>query len=288
MTRLARISTSVVKGTALDHPDSLEIGWQGYERDRLFYFVDERGVMLSGKRFGPLVQVRCEYDAVGELLTMRYPGGDVVTDRVRLTDEHVTISFWGRDVPSTVVGGTFAQAASAYIGKQVRMVRTDVPGTGNDHLHPVTIVATATLDHFAATAAAPTQHWRDRFRMLLELDGLEPFQEESWLGRSLRIGELVVTVQSSIPRCVVTSQNPRTGVKDFDSLKAVRTLRTQDGSTRFPPAPDSEEYGGLLLGLYATVARPGIVHVDDEVCPVAESSTTGTTGPVAAEGSSAR
>lgn len=265
MASLTRISTTVVKGTFLDHPDSLEIGPHGYARDRLFYFVDERGVMLSSKRFGPLVQIHSEYDDATETLTMRYPDGAVVSAAIQLTDDRMTTNFWGRGVPSTVVDGPFAEAASDYIGKRVRMVRADVPGTATD-LHPVTMIATATLDHFASKFDAPTTHWRDRFRMLFELDGLETFEEEAWTDRTVRVGEqLVLKMEGSVPRCLVTRQNPRTGMKDFDTLKALRAFRTQPMGTRLDPAPDSEVYGGFLLGMYASVVRPGTVHVGDEV-----------------------
>jgi uncharacterized protein YcbX len=271
---LTRISTTVVKGTFLDHPDSLDVGPHGYVRDRLFYFIDQRGVMLSSKRYGPLVQIHSEYDDDTETLTMRYPDGAVVSARIALTDERVDTNFWGRPVPSTVVDGPFAAAASAYIGKTVRMVRADVPGSATD-LHPVTIVATATLDHFAKCFDAPTEHWRDRFRMLFELDGLEPFEEEAWIGRTLRVGELAITVEGPVPRCLVTRQNPRTGMKDFDTLKSLRVFRTEPMGTRLNPGPDSEVYGGFLLGMYATVTRPGVARVGDEVRAVDEASVPG-------------
>lgn len=264
MASLKRISTTVVKGTFLDHPESLEVGPHGHARDRLFYFVDARGVMLSSKRYGPLVQIHSEYDDAAEILTMRYPSGDVVAAKIVLTDERVDTNFWGRPVPSTVVDGPFAAAASEYIGKPVRMVRADVPGSATD-LHPVTVVATATLDHFAKCFDAPAEHWRDRFRMLFELDGLEPFEEEAWTGRTLQVGQLAITIEGPVPRCLVTRQNPRTGMKDFDTLKSLRVFRTQPMGTRLDPGPDSEVYGGFLLGMYATVTRPATVHVGDQV-----------------------
>lgn len=264
MGSLTRISTTVVKGTSLDHPDSLDVGPDGYARDRLFHFIDERGVMLSGKRHGPLVQVRCEYDDDAEVLTMRYPDGEVVSEKVKLSDEKVATNFWGRPVPATIVDGPFAKAASDYVGRPLRMVRAEVPGSATD-LHPVTVISTATLDLLAEKFDAPATHWRDRFRMLFELDGLEPFEEESWNGRKLAVGSLQIELQGSVPRCLVTRQDPRTGLKDFDTLKALRQFRTQPMGTRFTPAPDRPDFGGFLLGMYATVARPGVARVGDEV-----------------------
>lgn len=264
MACLTRISTTVVKGTSLDHPEAIEVGQFGYARDRLFHFIDERGVMFSSKRHGQLVQLHSAYDDDAEVLTLKFPDGDVVSAAIKLTDEHVSTNFWGRPVHATIVDGPFADAVGRYAGRPLRMVRADVPGTATD-LHPVTLVATATLDHFASKFDAPTAHWRDRFRMLFEVDGLEPFEEESWEGATVTVGDLDICMQGPIPRCLVTRQNPRTGLKDFETLKALRKFRTEPMGTRFAPAADREDVGGFLIGMYATVAKPGKAHRGDEV-----------------------
>jgi len=264
MASVERISTTVVKGTSLDHPARITVGEHGYARDRLFHFIDEHGVMLSSKRFGPLIKLKSDYDDEANRLSISFPDGETVSAEVQLTDETVSTNFWGRPVGGIVVDGPFASAVGAYVGRTVRMVRAEVPGTATD-LHPVTIVSTATLDFFAKKYDGPLEHWRDRFRMLVEIADLEPFEEESWSGRDVAIGDLVVSVLGSVPRCLVTQHNPRTGVKNFDTLKKLRLLRTQTTETQFPPKEDDPVYGGFLLGMYAAVSRPGDVAQGDAV-----------------------
>ena len=95
-----------------------------------------------------------------------------------------------------------------------------------------------------------------RFRINLELDGCEPYEEDSWDGRRVRIGGAVVRIQGQVPRCVVTTQDPATGRKDWNTLKQIATQRE-----RIPG-------GGLPFGVYAVVETPGAVAVGDAVDPL--------------------
>ncbi len=61
--------------------------------------------------------------------------------------------------------------------------------------------------------------------MLLELDGLEPHEEDGWSGRSLQVGEAVVVGGGPVPRCVVTTQDPDTGLASLDTLRAIKRYR---------------------------------------------------------------
>lgn len=242
---LGRLCVTPVKGTALLFPDSIMLGANGYEHNRRFHFIDERGRLVNGKQCGPLVTVQCTYD--GEALSMRLPDGSVVAEAVTLTDQRVQTNFYGRPVGGTVVGGSFAAAVSEHAGMNLLLVQVDEPGSGLD-VHPVTLISAATLADLQSTVDAPAEHWADRFRMLLEIDGLQPYEEESWAGHQVTVGAAVLTVDRLVPRCVVTKRNPRNGERDFNTLDALQ-----------------EHRGGLLLGMYATVIRPGTIRRGDVV-----------------------
>jgi len=96
-----------------------------------------------------------------------------------------------------------------------------------------------------------------RFRINLELAGCDPFEEDSWDGLRVRVGSAVVRIDGQIPRCVVTTQDPRTGVHDWNTLKQIAAFR--------PPMADRV---GIPFGVYATVESPGEVAIGDEVAPL--------------------
>ncbi|SMX31003.1 MOSC domain-containing protein [Actibacterium lipolyticum] len=85
-----------------------------------------------------------------------------------------------------------------------------------------------------------------RFRGNLWLDGLAPFEELAWVGKTVRIGDVELKVEERIKRCRATEANPETGERDADTLKALR-----DG------------WGHTDFGLKATVTIGGTVRLND-------------------------
>ena len=87
----------------------------------------------------------------------------------------------------------------------------------------------------------------------MELAGADrPHQEDEWLGREVRIGGAVVRVTKRDPRCVITTQDPDTGKRDFPTLHVIKAYRgVRDGHLDF--------------GIYANVVAPGRVAIGDEV-----------------------
>jgi uncharacterized protein YcbX len=99
--------------------------------------------------------------------------------------------------------------------------------------------------------------------MLFELEGCEPHAEDEWLHRRVEIGEAIVYLRADVGRCAITTQNPDTGVPDFD------TLRTIDGYRARTRNVAGKEH--IPFGVYGEVVRPGVVRVGDPVEPLERS-----------------
>jgi uncharacterized protein YcbX len=93
-----------------------------------------------------------------------------------------------------------------------------------------------------------------RFRMLLEIDGLEALAEETWHNRRLQVGAATLLVGNPTPRCAVPSADPDTGRRDRDALRELIDARGANN-------------GLACLGVYAEVLTPGLVRVGDPVVP---------------------
>jgi len=253
MPAVVRLALTPVKGLALHHPPEVFLGPAGVLENRRFYLTDGDGRLLNGKRHGPLALVRADYDAAGGSLALRFPDGAVVDGAVP-GGEPVETSFYGRPVTGRIVAGPFAEALAAYAGEPVRLILADRPGEACDR-HPVTLLSTASVEelHRRSGRRLDTR----RFRMLVELAGCEPHEEDAWAGREVRLGGALVRVLGPVPRCVVTTHHPDTGQADFDTLGAITAYRG-------PWGPD----GKAVFGVAAEVLEPGRVALGDPASPL--------------------
>lgn len=253
MATLERINVTPVKGTALQHPSSVDLLAIGIAGNRRFHLADERGRLYSGLGHGPLVRIACEVD--DGLLRCRFPDGRTIVASTADLGDVETTDFDGRAVPGRPLGGEISAAFSDYVGDAVRLFRTEHDGDGPDEM-PLTIVSFASVEELGRRGGYEGDLDPLRFRINLELDGTTPFEEETWDGRRVRIGGAVVRIDGQIPRCAVTTQNPTTGLRDWNTLKQIASFRPLMATRQVP------------FGMYATVDQPGTVAVGDEVTPL--------------------
>jgi uncharacterized protein YcbX len=93
-----------------------------------------------------------------------------------------------------------------------------------------------------------------RFRMLVEVDGVEPHGEDAWIGHRVRIGDALVSFNGHVGRCLVTSRDPDSGVVDLPTLDLLGEYRRGEPTTE-----------PLALGIYGEVIEPGTVRLGDPV-----------------------
>jgi uncharacterized protein len=258
MPQLTRISIAPVKSLALQHPHEVVLEDIGVRNDRVFYLADPRGRLVTGSALGPLVQIACDYDPAREWLRLDFPEGNTVEGDAIATGSPVQTDFYGRQVDARVVEGPFAGMLSEYAHRPVRLVRVDRAGDGTD-AHHVTLVSSESVAELGRRAGREGDPDARRFRMLLEIAGVgAPHGEDTWDGRAVRIGRAVIRVAGQVPRCVVTTQNPSSGIRDLDTLRTIN---------RYRGVMDADEGRGLPFGMYAEVETPGTVRVGDQVTP---------------------
>ena len=257
MRHVSRLSIAPVKGLALLHPDEILLERHGVTENRRFHLIEPDGRRFAAKEHGPLVLVRAGYDAATERLALRFPDGTVVEDVARADGgERVVTDFFGRPVAGRVVAGPWAEALSRFVGRQVLLVRPDEAGAAVDRgPGPVTLVSEASVEELGRQVGDGPVDAR-RFRMLVEIAGCEPHEEDEWVGALVRVGDATVRVLDTVGRCVVTTRDPDTGVRDLDTLGALLAYRGLSRST-----------GTVDMGVWGDVLEPGRVRVGDPVVP---------------------
>jgi MOSC domain-containing protein len=90
--------------------------------------------------------------------------------------------------------------------------------------------------------------------MLIEVDGIEAHEEDTWVGRRSRIGEALLEWGGHVGRCLTTSRDPESGRVDLATLDLLREYRADLDTTE--PLP---------FGVYGSVVEPGVVRIGDRV-----------------------
>ena len=91
--------------------------------------------------------------------------------------------------------------------------------------------------------------------MLFELEGCDAHEEDTWIKRHVRIGQALVRLRGDVGRCAITTQNPETGVPDFDTLRTIAAYR--------PITANEAGKKHLPFGVYGEVVEPGKVALGD-------------------------
>jgi uncharacterized protein YcbX len=250
---VSAIAYSPVKGLALGFHDEVELELTGVRDNRRFHLIGDDGRLVNGKVAGTLVQVAATTDVDSTALSLRFPDGEVVGGAVEL-GAAVETNFFGRPADGRLVEGAFSAALSEFVGRSLRLVRSEEPGAGSDRgaEASVSLVSTATLDRLAQEAERETIDSR-RFRMLFTISGVGEHEEDTWLGHSITIGDAIIGVQEVAGRCAVTTHDPDTGVPDLDTLRILGRYRPVDSGEPLP------------IGVWGHVEQPGVVRVGDRV-----------------------
>ncbi|MDE2239158.1 MAG: MOSC domain-containing protein [Rhodospirillales bacterium] len=115
--------------------------------------------------------------------------------------------------------------------------------------HETQVVSLISLSSIAALeqAVAAKRH-KMRFRANIYIEGSEPWEEFSWMGRTIAVGETEMVVQARTPRCPATMVNPDTALRDANPPKELR-----------------EHFGHIDLGVFAEVTKGGEIRPGDQI-----------------------
>lgn len=257
------------------------VGPTGIEGDRAFALIDaEDGKVASAKnprKWGALLSCRAAMvDAgVAEIslpdgATVRTDGPDVdgvlstlVGRKVRLAstapDDRTFEEVWP-DIeglaPEAVIAGTNIGTDGGERVSQLPLGMAAPPGTFFD-LSLLHVITTATLSHLEALAPTATFDVR-RYRpnVLVETNGRDGFVENGWVGRTVGLGEVQMSVSMPTMRCVMTTLPQEDLPRDRDTLRAIATHNRL-------------EITGLgewaCAGVYGDVGAGGTMRVGDAV-----------------------
>ena len=87
-----------------------------------------------------------------------------------------------------------------------------------------------------------------RFRGNICVDGMEPWKEREWIGKTIKINNIFFKVEKNIPRCVAINLKPTT---DDNSLNLLQSLK--------------KTYDHFEMGIYLTPLDDGKINLGDKL-----------------------
>lgn len=123
-----------------------------------------------------------------------------------------------------------------------------VPGRGmTDSEYPsVSLINMTTHREIAHECGQDISPLRWRGNLLIE--GLDAWAEMDWVGKKIRINDAELEIIEPITRCMATMANTETGVRDVDTLGALKS-----------------GWGHQHCGVYARVIKAGDLHQGDSI-----------------------
>lgn len=173
---------------------------------------------------------------------------DEVTGMITLSHDDLPDISFNPDDPTDVAGFLDWVAPLCPADKQLPqgIVSAGLRGMTDTDYPTISIMNRAS--HAAVEAQIGEALHPARWRGNIWLEDCDAWEEFDWTGHDIQIGAPVLSVQGPIRRCMATAANPITGLRDQDTLGALR-----DG------------WDHQNFGVYATVKASGTVSVGEKV-----------------------
>jgi uncharacterized protein YcbX len=248
------LSVTPVKGTRLQRVPEVELDRYGARGNRRFFVIDGRDRMINAKPVGELQTIVAE--CVDDVLKLTFADGQSVSGPVTTKRAPISVRFFSSTVQACPVDGPFAKALSEHLDRPVRLMEAPTGAVDRGRRGGVSLISRASLDRLAR-AAGETEIDPRRFRMLIEVDGLEAHEEDGWVGHRVQVGEAEIRFRGHVGRCLITGRDPETGQVTLPTLDILGEYRRDLGTTE--PLP---------FGIYGEVVNEGCVRVGDAVKPL--------------------
>ena len=255
LTHIFRYPVKGLSAESLDHL-TLKTG-QGLPHDRRFAiargdigFNRENPTWLRKTNFymlmrnESLARLRTRFEASSGVLTISEDGherasADITTLSGRQTMEEFFTDFLGDEAKD---------GAPCIMDSPGHMFGDASRKEGADTDKYVSLIGMASIRDLEKHTGSPVDPIR--FRANLYMEGTEPWEEFSWIGKTLTIGTARLRVLSRTVRCAATQVNPATAERDLNVPKALQRA-----------------FGHVDMGVYAEVIEDGNVALGNVIAP---------------------
>ena len=220
----------------------------GLAGDRRWMLVDDTGSVITAREVNRLVLIDPVITPYG--LVVNAPDLPALTVRTPDPDAQTPVNLWESHLTAAAAGPEADAWFSKAMGRTARLVHLDDPTrrpTSPDFSEPDDRVSfadgypmlLATEESLAALNDVVLERSPDareplpmtRFRPNFVVAGAEAWAEDDW--RRIRIGDATFRAVKGCARCVLTTIDPETGLREREPIASLARVRRWDGKTWF-------------------------------------------------------
>lgn len=230
--RLTEVALGVGETIAYDRAFAIENGTQDFDPANPKHFPKMKFLMLM--RDERLAALQTRFDEATSTLTISDKGHELTRGNLMTAEGRAAIEGFMSDFMKNELRG------SPRIVHAPGFSHSDAP------YKLLSIINLATLREVEKLIGKPIDPLR--FRANIYVEGLEPWEDHAWIGKTFHIGEATFKGFAKIPRCAATNVNLDTATRDMDIPKTL--LRV---------------YDHIDLGIYAEVSGAGTIRPGDRL-----------------------
>ena len=245
LTSIHRFPVKSCRGTAVA---SAAVDRWGLTGDRRWMVVDEDGVVITAREVNRMLLVEPEITATG----LRLTAPDLPVLEVAEPDPaaQLPVGIWDSQLTAAAADPEADAWFSKAMGRAARLVHLDDPmrrptnpefSEPDDRVsfadgYPLLLATEASLAALNDEVLASSPVEREplpmtRFRPNVVVTGVDAWAEDDW--RRIRIGDAVFRAVKGCDRCVLTTIDPDTAVREKEPIRSLARIRRWDGATWF-------------------------------------------------------
>lgn len=230
---------------------------RGLQFDRRWLLVDENNQFMTQREFPKMALIEVKVN--GESLTVSAKDESLEIPFDAVIEKTASAKIWSSRVKSNVYQEHINQWFSDFLGINCKLVV--MPETSKRAVepyyavrkykdivsfadaYPFLLIGENSLNDLNEKLKTPVP--MNRFRPNLVVSGTDAFAEDNW--KKIRIGETIFHVVKPCARCVMTTVEQETGVKDGkEPLKTLAKYRTKNGKVLFGQNLIADKAGSFI------------------------------------------
>jgi len=268
MIKVSEINIYPIKSLGRISKKKISVEFNGLSNDRNLMLIDNNNQFITQRKYPSLALISVTEKGQGFIIQAPNKK-DLIFSKNSLTANREKVTIWKDTCSAIFANETINLWFSEYLGFAVSLVAYDhLNPRATDPLFsnekdivsfadgfPILVISQASLDDLNSRLINPVT--MQRFRPNIVVEGCGAFNEDQW--RNIKIADVEFEAVKICSRCILTTINPITGVKDENGepLKTLSQFRKNVSGVK------NEK--GVFFGMNLIPRSMGEINISDEV-----------------------